>query len=148
MTLLRTALFLAVFAVAAEHPNFSGTWKLNLAESDFSDKHASAPDNLTLTVHQNGTDLRYDSQREKDGGKSQGHVDLTIGVSLDLNSGATAAANWTGDKLVFKMLQGQAETDETWSLSTDGKKLTSDMIVHLPKNSGEAHVKRVFEKRN
>ena len=30
-------------------PNFSGTWKLNVAESDYSDKRAVVPDRLVLT---------------------------------------------------------------------------------------------------
>jgi hypothetical protein len=152
MTLPRLALFsaLAVMAMAADHPNFSGTWKLNLAESDFIDKHASAPDSLVLTVRHEGDDFRYDSQREKDGKKSRGHLDLQIGLSID-QSGGTAAAEWKADQLEFKLIynpgqQNQYDAIETWSLSTDGKKLTSDFVTHLPKNGGEARVRRVFDK--
>jgi hypothetical protein len=154
MTLVRIARLFAVatFAVAQQHPNFSGTWKLNLTESDFTDRHASAPDSLVLTVHHKGDDFKYDSAREKDGKKGQGHLDLTIGIPLDQSSG-TAAAEWKADKLEFKLLNNagqetQSETVDTWSLSPDGKRLTSDMITHLPKNGGEAHVRRVFERKN
>jgi hypothetical protein len=151
MTLPRLALLgFSAIALAQQHPNFSGTWTLNLAESDFSDKHASPPDGLVLTVHHNGDDFRYDTARRKDGKKSQGHLDLTIGLSLDQNSGATAAAEWKAEKLEFKLLQnaGQSDSVDTWSLSADGNKLTSDLVVHLPKNSGEARVRRVFDRKN
>lgn len=154
MTLSRIVLFSAVAAIAAaqQHSNFSGTWNLNLAESDFSDKHASAPDSLVMSVHHKGDDFRYDTVRQKDGKKSQGHLDLTIGLSID-QTGGTAAAEWKADKLEFKLLNNagqavQSDSIETWSLSADGKKLTSDLAVHLPKNGGDAHMRRVFDKKN
>lgn len=155
MTLPRFAL-LAVFAsiaYAQQHPNFGGTWILNRAESDFTDKHASAPDRLVLTVHHKGDDLRYDTVREKDGKKSQGHLDLSIGNPNPLGGEGTASADWKGDKLEFKLLNNAGQPSEfeavdTWSLSPDGKKLTSDYVVHLPKNGGESRVRRVFDKKN
>jgi len=156
MTLPRIAV-LSVFvaiAAAAQHPNFSGTWTLNLAESDFTDKHASAPDTLVLTVHENGDDVKYRSQREKQGKKSEGHVDVTIGLSGNQIGGdGTASAEWKAEKLEFKLIQNageetQYEVVDTWSLSPDGKKLTSDFVTHLPKNGGDVHLRRVFDKKN
>jgi hypothetical protein len=48
-------LSVAAIALAQQHPNFTGTWILNRAESDFTDKRAVAPDSLTLTVHHKAT---------------------------------------------------------------------------------------------
>jgi hypothetical protein len=155
MTFPRIALLFgfAAIAIAQHHPNFSGTWTLNLAESDFTDRHTSAPDRLIWTVHHNGDDLKYELQREKDGKKSQGHVDVTIALPADQGAGeGTASARWIGDKLEFKLIynsgqETQFDSIDTWSLSADGKKLTSDMLAHLPKNGGESHVRRVFDKK-
>ena len=46
------------------------------------------------------------------------------------------------------LLSSIREAVDTWSLSPDGKKLTSDYVVHLPKNAGDSHVRRVFDKKN
>jgi hypothetical protein len=154
MTLPRLLLLLSVFAsiaIAQPHPNFSGTWNLNRAESDFTDKHASAPDSLVLTVHQNGDDFSYDSVREKDGKKSKGHLDLVVSLPNPIGGEGTASAEWKADKLEFKLLNNvgqQTETVDTWSLSPDEKRLTSDMVAHLPKNGGDLHIHRVFDKKN
>jgi len=153
MTLRSFALFLALAAIAAaQHPNFSGTWSLNLAESDFSDKRASAPDSLLLTVHQQGDDFRYDLLREKAGKKGRGHTDLVIGVPMEQSLGGTASAEWKGSSLEFKLIYNPGEATEseavdTWSLSADGKKLISELITHLPNNGGDAHVRRVFDRK-
>jgi putative CocE/NonD family hydrolase len=60
-------------------PNFSGTWKLKLADSDYSDPNASKPDSLVRTVKQTGDSLSYKVEREKNGEKTQFQVDLKIG---------------------------------------------------------------------
>jgi hypothetical protein len=155
MTLRSIAFFLAfaALAAAADHPDFSGTWNLNLAESDFTDKHASAPTSLVLTVHQHGDDFRYDSVREKDGKKSRGHLDVVIGLAHQPGGDGTASAEWKADQLEFKLLNNAGQPTEfeavdTWSLSGDRKKLTSDYVVHLPKAGGEYRVRRVFDKKN
>jgi|SRR5271165_2921421 len=154
MTPSRIVIFAALAAIAAaqQHPNFTGTWTLNLAESDFSDKHASAPSSLVLTVHHQGDDFRYDLVREKDGKKGRGHTDLVIGIPLEQSAGGTAAAEWKADKLEFKLIYNpgeatQSEAVDTWSLSPDGKKLTSEIVTHLPNNAGDVHVRRVFDKK-
>jgi hypothetical protein len=153
MTLPRLTLCFALVAFAQSHPNFSGTWTLNLAESDFTDKHASAPDSLTFTVHHKGDNFEYDSVREKGGKKAKGHVDLVISLPNQPGGDGSAAADWKGDKLEFKLIynagqDAQYDAVDTWSLSPDGKKLTSDLVTHLPKNGGDAHVRRVFDKKN
>jgi len=81
MTFVRTCLLICVagISVAQQHPDFSGTWNLNVADSDFSDKRAVVPDRLVLTVQQSGNALKYRFAREKDGKKTHYDVELTIG---------------------------------------------------------------------
>jgi hypothetical protein len=151
---LRAAVFMfSAIAFAQQHPNFAGTWTLNRAESDFTDKRAVAPDSLILTVHHKGDDLSYDTVREKDGRKTKGHLDLSVGNPNPLGGEGTASAEWKADKLEFKLLNNagqpaEFEAIDTWSLSADGKKLTSDYVVHLPNNGGESRVHRVFDRKN
>jgi hypothetical protein len=124
---------------------FSGTWNINLADSDFSDKRASAPDRAVLTVQQQGDAFRYDLLREKDGKKSHGHGDFTVGgPSYESDPAAALTAKWKGDKLEM----ATSDHLDTWSLSPDGRKLTSDLVQRLPKNGGEVHARRVFDKKD
>jgi len=155
MTLFRTALLLGAAGIAAaqQHPNFSGTWNLNVAASDFSDKRASVPDRLVLTVQQSGDALKYRCDREKDGKKHHYDVDLTIGgPPYESDAAGVVTAEWKGDKLEIPTLfnpgqDRQSDQTETWSLSPDGKKLTDDLVIRLPRKAGEVHIKRVFDKQ-
>ena len=61
-------------------------------------------------------------------------------------------AEWKGDGLIVSILYNpgsdrQSDQVETWTLSTDGKKLIDDVIVHPPRNAAEVHIKRVFDKQ-
>jgi len=50
---LPTSIFLAAATLCAQPPpNFSGAWKLNLAESDYSRPGANKPDGITITIQQ------------------------------------------------------------------------------------------------
>ena len=109
MFLRAAVLMFSAIAFAQQHPNFAGTWTLNRAESDFTDKRAVAPDSLILTVHHKGDDLSYDTVREKDGRKSKGHLDLSVGNPNPLGGEGTASAEWKADKLEFKLLNNAGQ---------------------------------------
>jgi hypothetical protein len=150
---IAVGLAFAAIAVAEQRPNFSGTWTLNLAESDFTDKHASPPDSAVMTVQQHGDEVKYRFEREKKGKKGDMRVEVIAGVADQPGGDGTASAVWKADELVFKLIynagqETQFDAIDTWSLSPDGKKLTSDLVTHLPKNGGESHVRRVFDKKN
>ena len=153
MKLLHAAFILATIATAQQRPNFSGTWKINVAESDYSDKRASAPDRLVFTIQQKGDKLKYQVTREKDGKKGYFEVDVTIGGSAyESDAAGIVSASWKGDKLEIPTLfnpgqDRQSDQTQVWSLSPDGKKLTDDLTVRRPKNGGEVHVRRVFDKQ-
>ena len=156
MRFSRFAILLAVaaIAVAQQHPNFSGTWNINVAESDFSDKRTSPPDSLVFTIQQKGEAFKYRVAREKDGKK--GHYDVEVSVNgpaYESDAAGIITMKWKGEKLEIATLYNpgqdrQSDATETWSLSADGKKLTSDVVQRLPRNAGEVHVTRVFDKKN
>ena len=156
MTLSRTSLLIcfAGIAVAQQHPDFSGTWNLSVANSDYSDKRAVVPDRLVLTVQQSGDALKYRFAREKDGKKTHYDVDLTIGgPPFESDAAGVVTAEWKGGKLEIPTLLNpgqdrQSDQTETWSLSPDGKQLIDDMLIHPPRNAREVHIKRVFDKQN
>ncbi len=140
-------------AVAQQHPNFSGTWNLNVADSDFSDKRAVVPDRLVLTVQQSRDTLKFRFAREKDGKKSHYDVDLTISAPpYESDAAGVVTAEWKGDKLEIPTLfnpgqERQSDQTETWSLSSDGKKLIDDMLIRPPRKAAEVHIRRVFDKQ-
>ena len=155
MTLVRISLLLCVagISVAQQHPDFSGTWNLNVADSDYSDKHAVVPDRLVLTVQQSGDALKYRLAREKDGKKTHYDVELTIsGPPYESDAAGVVTAEWKGDKLEIPTLfnpgqDRQSDQTETWSLSADGKRLIDDVLIHPPRNGPEVHIKRVLDKQ-
>ena len=55
---------------AQSHPNFSGTWKLNVAESDFNDKRAVVPDRLVLTIQHKNDKLKFKNEWQKEIGRA------------------------------------------------------------------------------
>jgi hypothetical protein len=138
---------------AQSHPNFSGTWKLNVAESDFNDKRAVVPDRLVLTIQHKNDKLKFKNEWQKADKKNTFDVDLTIGgPPYESNAAGVVTAERKGDSLVVSTLynpgtERQSDQVQTWNLSADGKKLIEEMIVHPPGNRPEVRIKRVFEKQ-
>jgi hypothetical protein len=58
------------WAYSQTKPNYSGTWRLNVAESDFGDKRIALPDSLVWTLQQRTGHLRYTVERARQGKKS------------------------------------------------------------------------------
>ena len=143
----------AATLLAQQHPNFSGSWSLNLGASDYSDSTANRPDHLTITVQQHGDVLKYRVEREKDSKKSNMEVDLSIGgAPLISDALGDIQAQWKGDKLEIQTMYNpgqdrQSDQVETWSLSADEKQLTDDIRIHPPNNQREVHIRRVLDKQ-
>lgn len=151
--LLPLSCIIAAVLSAQQHPDFSGIWHLNSAESDYSDSHAVKPDRLILTVQQKNNALRYRFERQKDGKKGSFDVDLRIGgAPFESDTAGVVTAEWKGAKLQVQTVYNpgqdrQSDQIETWSLSTNGERLTDDLLIHLPNNAGEVHVRRVLDKQ-
>jgi len=138
-------------AAALGKPNFSGTWKLNLAESDFSDPHAARPDSLVRTVQQTGDSLRYRVEREQQGRKAEFQVDLKIGGrAFESNQAGVVTAQWEREVLVIRTVfnpgsSRQAEQTERWTLLPGGTRMTDNVTVKLPDGT-QIQIRRALER--
>jgi len=135
---------LAIPMIAA--PNFSGSWMLNIAKSQYG--QFPAPEVMIRKVQVQGTQLSMSTYQKG----AQGEVTTELKYSTDgkpsVNGANTGTASWSGDKLVIESsreAQGaKLNQRDTWSLSGDGKTLTVNTHIKLP--NGEFDVKQVFEK--
>lgn len=138
-------------AGAQSKPNFSGTWKLNPAESDFTD-HGTVPDRLVRTLRHNGNTLGYMEDWQKGDRKNHFDIELEIGGGADESDAAgIVKVEWKDSTLLVHILYNpgtprQAEQSEIWSLGDDGKKLTDQTVWRTAKGQ-EFHIRRVFDKQ-
>jgi hypothetical protein len=133
---------------AADHPNFTGNWQADNKASDFGP--IGAPERVVMnvthkepevTIHSefvlNGTSRTWDATCKTDGKEcksTNGDVTLSLqweGAALILNR----ASSFGGMSLKIK---------ETWSLSPDGKTLTSARA--LTTDQGNLDQKIIFTK--
>jgi len=148
-----TFLTLALGLVQAQaKTDFSGTWKVNAAKSDFGPM--PAPDTMTEKItHQDPSlkanvastggpqgDMTYDINYTTDGKECVNHVG---------DNEFKSTLNWDGDVLVAETKGSFSGTDFTskdrWTLSADGKTLT--IARHVTSAMGDADIKLVFDKQ-
>jgi len=119
---------MAVPLLAADHPDLSGTWKMNeanrLADSQ-------GPREVVLTIqHQ---DPRFDFQAK---GRQSNYAAFSETHTLTTDGKATAEGNmkvvaeWQGEALTTRYLMGGEEFMVIeYRLSADGKQLTRDLTL-------------------
>lgn len=156
---MRSRVIFTVIAVVASvaslsaqsKPNFTGTWKLNIAKSDFG---VLPPSNGRTDVIDHQEPNLKDSVSD-DG--AQGQQNYTLSMTTDgkeainnpggLDMKSTAA--WDTNNLVVNaklQFQGSdVSIKTTWALSSDGKMLTEN--VHLESPMGETDQTMIFEKQ-
>lgn len=123
-------LFAVAAALSAEtKPNFTGTWKLNVAKSDARD---DGPQSLTVTVDHKEPTLTY-TVKGTPGGQDIGETATlrTDGTPTKGSNDITIVGHWDGPTLI---LEGTApDTSPIFevhlSLSADGKTITRVVIV-------------------
>lgn len=156
---LRNAIF-AVLAVAAcsavvsaqPKTDFSGSWKLNTAKSDFG--MMPGPDSRSDTIEQTGTTLKDAITAEGAQGKRAYIVNYALDGTESVNtlSGneVKSVAKWDGPSLVvnskLKFQDNDVTIGATWSLSEDGKMLTVNN--HLASAMGETDQKLIFDRQS
>jgi len=143
----------AVFALlpAQAKPNFSGTWKLNAAASDFG--AMPAPDTRTDKIAHQDPDLK-DAYTQSG---PMGEVAAEMRYSTDGQETTSTVrgieikctARWDGDELVIAGKTSFNGADVTladrWSLSADARTLT--IRRHVASPLGETDQKIVLEKQ-
>jgi hypothetical protein len=142
----------ALLLSAAGKPDFSGTWTVDLAKSDFG--MMPPPEKLERTIKHADPDMKIKTVQVGQRGESITEAAYTTdGKEAKIqvrNREARVKAKWDGDKLNVETsteFNGMAITQkESWSLSTDGKTLTIDNNITTPQ--GELTTKIIFSKSN
>ncbi|HEY6391901.1 MAG TPA: hypothetical protein VIX89_11530 [Bryobacteraceae bacterium] len=145
------ALALTLCAASQTHPDFSGAWILNSADSNYRANKPNMPDHFVRTVKQKGDKLSYKVETERNGKKGGFEVDLTIGgAGYESNAAGVVSAEWKGSSLVITTLfnpdsDHPSDQTETWVLSEDGNKVVDELEYRG--KQGKALITRVFDKR-
>jgi hypothetical protein len=140
-------------AVAANgaKPNYSGTWKLNVAKSDFGP--IPGPDTRTDVIEHSDPMLKVSTSQDG----AQGKQEYTLNMSTDGKEAINrpgglevkSIGGWEANNLVInvklKFQDNDVEAKTTWLLSEDGKTMTQNQ--HLTTAMGELDQKMVFEKQ-
>jgi hypothetical protein len=133
----------AAILAAADRPDFTGTWRLNAAQSNYPNKNA-IPSKLLKIVEMKGESLHYIVERDLAGKSSRMDLQLTIGVT-DPDSNVTA--RWDGSTMVVELVSTDGVRQiEHWTLEPGGKRLTDHTVIQQP-GKPEAEILRVYEKQ-
>ncbi len=148
-----TLLTLAVGLVQAQaKSDFSGTWKLNAAKSDFGPM--PPPDSVTEKITHQDPSIKANVAST---GGMQGDMSYDVSYTTDGKECVNkvgenefkSTLSWDGDVLVVDTKGSFSGTDFTskdrWTLSSDGKVLT--VTRHVSSAMGDADMKEVFEKQ-
>lgn len=153
MWLPRLAVMSVLISCAAAPPapaDFSGNWTLSAAKSDFG--RANAPQSLTMTVKQSGTQLAVESKLVDGRGASTSAytLDLTGKEAENTMRGARvlSVSAWRGTTLHVKaktQIQGaEIKTVDQWQLGESRRVLTIYRTATTP--NGEVEQRFVYEK--
>jgi hypothetical protein len=146
--------FTSLVQTAPSRPDFSGRWKLDIEETEFSSaKPSAATFSAVRTVEQKRNELRLKIERVNNGQKS-GFNFVTIpigGGTHESDEAGIISAQWKDDTLHFNYLYNpgtarQSERTEDWTLSPDGKKLIDQEWFKRP-DGQEQRYKVVFDRQ-
>lgn len=140
-----------VSAYAQQKPDFSGTWKLNVAKSDFG--ALPGPDSRTDVITHKEPSMTDAVTAEGAQGKQEYTVKYTTdGKEVTNQIGPIAIKStmkWDGSSLATSSKFVYNDTDvnlqATWALSADGKTLV--ITVHVASAMGETDQKLTLEKQ-
>lgn len=131
--------------------DFSGTWKLNVAKSDFG--VLPGPTSRTDVITHKDPSLSDSVTAESAQGKQEYTVNYTTDGKEVVNTigprEIKSTLKWAGSNLVisskFVYNDSDVTSEVTWALSPDGKTLTIN--AHFNSPMGEADQKFVYEKQ-
>lgn len=139
-------------AAAGPAPNLSGSWKLNIAKSDFG--QIPVPDSRTEQITDTEPNIKIVSTWTGGAmGDGTNTMDLdTTGketTSQIMGNDAKNTAKWDGASLVVNTAMTMQDADiavkSTYNMSADGKTLT--VLSHVTGPMGEMDMKAVYEKQ-
>ena len=136
--------------LAADKPDFSGHWVIDLAKSDFG--MMPPPSKMERDIEHKDPSMSIKSIQVGERGEMKNESSYTTdGKEATIkmrNREAKVKAKWDGNKLKVnsksKFNGNEFTQEETWTLSDDGKTLTIDNAIKAPQ--GEFTTKSVFTK--
>jgi hypothetical protein len=136
---------------AQQKPDFSGTWVLNVANSEFG--ILGGPNSRIDVISHKGSSLSDDITAVAPQGKQEYKNNYTTDGKQAVNKLGTleirSTAKWLGRNLVisskYVVNNANISSEATWTLSPDGKTLT--MTTRFKGSVGDTSQKLVFEKQ-
>jgi len=143
-------LSLAAFSAQAK-PNFSGSWKLNVAKSEFGP--FPAPSSMTEAIKHADPALKVAVKMATDNGDMEFESNYSTDAKETTNAFGPAemksSAKWDGEVLQIQTKGQFGDTEVTitdkWEISPDGKTLS--VTRHFASSQGEVDQKMVLEKQ-
>jgi hypothetical protein len=144
-------LLLAAALPALAKPDFSGSWKLNPAKSDFGEM--PSPSSMTSTITHQEPNLKNVVKQSSDMGDIEYESNYTTDgkecVNTLMNAPLTSVLKWDGDVLTIdskgKFGDNEFTMQDRWALSEDGKTLTINRTFKSA--MGDGAQKLVLEKQ-
>jgi hypothetical protein len=141
----------AAKATSGAKNNYSGTWKLNVAKSDFGP--LPPPDTRTDVIDHKDPSIKVATSQDGAQGKQDYILTMTTDGKEATNSPGgmelKSTGGWEGPNLVvntkLKFQDNDIAIKAVWLLSDDGKTLTQNAHINSP--MGELDQKMVFEKQ-
>ncbi|MGI9066733.1 MAG: hypothetical protein ACR2HX_10050 [Pyrinomonadaceae bacterium] len=136
---------------AQQRPDFSGTWKLNVAWSDFG--ILGGPNSRTDVIIHKGRSLSNSITADSVQGRQEFKMNYTTDGKQAVNKMGPleikSTLKWVGNSLVissrFIVNNADISSEATWTLSPDGKTLTTS--TRFKGSLGDSSQKLVFEKQ-
>lgn len=140
----------AAMLLAADKPDYSGHWVVDLAKSDFG--MMPPPSKMERDIEHKDPDMNIKSLQVGERGEFKTESKYTTdGKEATIkmrNREAKVKAIWDGTKLKvnsrIEFSGSEITQDETWIISEDGKTLTIENAIKAPQ--GEFTTKSVFTK--
>ncbi|MGA2599513.1 MAG: hypothetical protein ABSH09_21275 [Bryobacteraceae bacterium] len=129
----------ALALTAADHPNFTGSWKMNAARSDFGE--IPKPTQFDRKIDHKDPTIRMSVHQVLNTGERTIQVVLRTDGKETTNASSTGEAKttcqWNGRELNLittrQMEGGNVISRETWSLLPDGQTLVSITNMQTPR---------------
>ncbi len=145
------AIFVLAAACATAAPNFSGTWKLNVAKSDYG--QMPPPNSMTQTITHEDPKLKVAVKQSREQGDFEWEANYTTDgkecTNEIMGNPMKSVVKWDGDALVIETKGAFGGNEVTmksrWTLSEDGKTLT--VAQKWSSSMGEMDMKMVLEKQ-
>jgi hypothetical protein len=136
-------------------PNFSGTWNIDLAKSDFGP--APPPDSLVAVIDHKEPNIKIATTQKGPMGEVSNERTLTTDGKENINKMRTpvgdsdmkSTSKWDGKKLItastMEMQGSTLALNDSWELSEDAKVLT--IVREIKTSEGNFATRTVYNKQ-